>query len=671
MATIQGLQDNNLETVYLIWLDAVVNQLQENIDAQQQIRSIINHLKTFQNVQDCEKYINQTSKDDRILLIVSGQLGQEIVPRIHHNRQIFSIYVYCMNKAKNEEWAKHFQKVTIKGVITEFNDLLNQIQLDHSKRIENRVDEPFIINISKCNDIKDKSTKELNGEFLHSQLLMDCLLRMKPNSTDKNELIKLCKKFYENNPTELSLVKEFEKNYSSDRALWWYTRDSFIYRLLNKALRIQNIDLLFLFRFFICDVEKQLKSCQCSSSTRVYRGQLMSIDELNQLKMSLGEYISINSFFSTSLNRQQAIQFLNEYNYSHNLQKVLFEIDANPHLDRLKPFANITSKSFYSHEQEILFMFSSIFRLTNIKQEQNGLWIIQMVLSNHNDENMKKLFDNIKNEYSGINDQTSLLSFGNILYQMGKYDLAEKYFHRLLKDLPNNHDDISKCYYSLGVLALIKDNYDLSLNWHEKSLKNLKPSDSHLADNYHCIGCIYQKKECFKNALEFYNKALNIWYNTFGDNNYQIADCLSNMGCLYEKEQNYSKALESHKKALSIRKKYLPKDHPDFGASYNNIGNVHFCLQEYDLALENYEYALKIKTKSLPSKHSSLASTLENIGLVYEQKKTYKKALEYYEKAADIFRETFSSNHSHVIDIEQSIKRIKSIVGSQILTTYF
>ncbi|CAF4836413.1 unnamed protein product, partial [Rotaria sp. Silwood2] len=84
-----------------------------------------------------------------------------------------------------------------------------------------------------------------------------------------------------------------------------------------------------------------------------------------------------------------------------------------------------------------------------------------------------------------------------------------------------------------------------------------------------------------------------------------------------------------------------------------------------------YEYALKIKTKSLPSKHSSLASTLENIGLVYEQKKTYKKALEYYEKAADIFRETFSSNHSHVIDIEQSIKRIKSIVGSQILTTYF
>ncbi|CAF1302278.1 unnamed protein product [Rotaria sordida] len=648
MATIPILQENNLESVYMIWLDAAVNQLQHNIDAQQQIQSIINHLKIFQNIQDCEKYINQISKDDRILLIVSGQLGQEILPRIHHYRQIFSIYVYCMNKAKNEEWAKHFHK--IRSVITELNDLLNQIQLDHSKRIENKVDEPFIINISKFNNITDKSTKELNGEFLHSQLLMDCLLRMKSNITDKNEFISLCKKFYKNNSKELNLVKEFEKNYSSNQALWWYTRDSFIYRLLNKALRIQNIDLLFLFRFFICDIEKQLKLSQCSSSIHVYRGQLISIDELNQLKMSLGEYISINSFFSTSLNRQQAIKFLNEYIFSHNLQKVLFEIDVNPHIDHLKSFANITSKSFYTNEQEILFMFGSIFRLINIKQEKNGLWIIQMILSNHNDENIKQLFNNIKNEYSGINNETSLLSFGNILYQMGKYDLAEKYFHRLLNDLPNNHDDISKCYYSLGVLALIKNNYDLSLNWHNKSIKILKSNDPHLADSYNCIGCIYQKKEYFKNALEFYNKALNIWENTKEKNYYQIADCLNNM------------ALEYHQKALSIRKKYLPKDHPDFGASYNNIGNIYLCLQEYDLALENYEYSLKIKIKSLPSYHSSLASTLENIGLVYEQKQSFKKALEYYEKAAVIFRETFSSTHSHVIEIEQTIKRILSIL---------
>ncbi|CAF4183835.1 unnamed protein product, partial [Rotaria magnacalcarata] len=93
---------------------------------------------------------------------------------------------------------------------------------------------------------------------------------MKPNLTDKNELINLCQKFYENNPKELSLVREFEQNYSSNQAVWWYTRDSFVYRLLNKALRVQNIDLLFLFRFFIRDIEVQLKQYRCSSLVRVY-----------------------------------------------------------------------------------------------------------------------------------------------------------------------------------------------------------------------------------------------------------------------------------------------------------------------------------------------------------------------------------------------------------------
>lgn len=114
MATIPPLEDNNLETIYLIWLDASVNKSQENLAAQQRIRSIINHLKTFETIETCEQYLHQISKDDRICFIVSGRLGQEIIPRIHHYRQIFSIYVYCMDKTINEEWAKQFSKVRSK-----------------------------------------------------------------------------------------------------------------------------------------------------------------------------------------------------------------------------------------------------------------------------------------------------------------------------------------------------------------------------------------------------------------------------------------------------------------------------------------------------------------------------------------------------------------------------
>jgi len=54
-------------------------------------------------------------------------------------------------------------------------------------------------------------------------ILFILLIRMKPIESDKQQLIQLCKNEYENNPKELVFVGEFEKDYRSDKALWWYT----------------------------------------------------------------------------------------------------------------------------------------------------------------------------------------------------------------------------------------------------------------------------------------------------------------------------------------------------------------------------------------------------------------------------------------------------------------
>jgi hypothetical protein len=51
------------------------------------------------------------SKDDRIVLIISGRFGEILVPRIHSLRQVSSIYVYCKDKKRNEPWANQFKKV--------------------------------------------------------------------------------------------------------------------------------------------------------------------------------------------------------------------------------------------------------------------------------------------------------------------------------------------------------------------------------------------------------------------------------------------------------------------------------------------------------------------------------------------------------------------------------
>lgn len=101
----------NLETYFLLWLDETVNNSEENVQAQRQLRSSINQLTSFDNDNACEMYVHSVAKEDRIVLIVSGRLGREFVPRIHHLPQISLIYVYCMEKTCNEQWAKPFYKV--------------------------------------------------------------------------------------------------------------------------------------------------------------------------------------------------------------------------------------------------------------------------------------------------------------------------------------------------------------------------------------------------------------------------------------------------------------------------------------------------------------------------------------------------------------------------------
>ena len=105
--------NENLETYCLIWVDNSVNNSKENLDAQQQLRTSINHLLTFEDDQQCLQHINSLPKDDRVVLIVSGRLGRILVPQIVQFRQIISIYIYCLDKKANQQWSQHFSKVCL------------------------------------------------------------------------------------------------------------------------------------------------------------------------------------------------------------------------------------------------------------------------------------------------------------------------------------------------------------------------------------------------------------------------------------------------------------------------------------------------------------------------------------------------------------------------------
>ncbi len=102
--------NSNLESFACLWLDQNVNSTQDNRDTQKELRQVINHLRTFGNSDECEQYIGQITQE-KVVLIVSGSLGRQIVPRLHDFPQFSACYVFCQDKKANEQWANKFHKV--------------------------------------------------------------------------------------------------------------------------------------------------------------------------------------------------------------------------------------------------------------------------------------------------------------------------------------------------------------------------------------------------------------------------------------------------------------------------------------------------------------------------------------------------------------------------------
>ena len=137
-----------------------------------------------------------------------------------------------------------------------------------------------------------------------------------------------------------------------------------LYKTLNAALSTQNIHMIFLFRSFISDIHRQLQRYKAKHSLRIYRSQMISNAELETLKQCLGQFIYINSFFSTSTDYWKALSFLDISDVSNDLERVLFEIETDPRMvtisnqpittDRKqKKFLLINHQEFFSTRSDI------------------------------------------------------------------------------------------------------------------------------------------------------------------------------------------------------------------------------------------------------------------------------------------------------------------------------
>jgi hypothetical protein len=199
------------------------------------------------------------------------------------------------------------------------------------------------------------------GSFVFFQLFKEIIHHMPHTNQTKSDMIIQCKKDYIGNNAVLEKIEQFQLEYTANDAIKWYSDDTFIYRIINKILRTENIDAFFAYRFFINDLSKQIskkykefKKKHNLKQLTVYRGMKLSSEELETMYDNIGNLFSMNGFMSCSRTYDIALGFAKKYTIRYRCQPVLLEIDVNINQADKIIFADISEQSKFN-ENEILF----------------------------------------------------------------------------------------------------------------------------------------------------------------------------------------------------------------------------------------------------------------------------------------------------------------------------
>ncbi|CAF4004175.1 unnamed protein product [Rotaria sordida] len=221
-----------LQNFLFIWLDDNFDESQDNYKKSiQHLHDISTTVTSFTDVDKCIDFLTDIH-NEKVFMIVSGVLGQHIIPEIQECPQLISIYVLCHNQSTHTEWIKTIPKV--KGVYTQIEPICEALQIDQRNCDQNMISISF---------------NRIDPLFMYTQLLKEALLEIEDDDTKSiKELVDYCR--LQGDVSEKTLEK-IEKEYRNHTPIWWYTGPYFIYSMLNRGLRVMDVDIILKMGFFI------------------------------------------------------------------------------------------------------------------------------------------------------------------------------------------------------------------------------------------------------------------------------------------------------------------------------------------------------------------------------------------------------------------------------------
>ncbi|CAF3984543.1 unnamed protein product [Rotaria magnacalcarata] len=253
-----------VQNFLLVWLDVNIDEKKEDFQKSlTELQKIFVTIEPFTDVDQCVDYL--TSIDDqKIYLITSASFGQTIVPLIHDIAQLDTIFVFCSNKDEHNVWANEWSKVTQ--------------SCDHDAIPMSFIPKREMSEADIVLEIDDDDAKSINT------LVIYCRQHEIPDIQ----------------------INSLQSTYHQKSAVWWYSKSMFLHGMLNRALRMLDMEVMIKLGFFIRSLHLQLKQLHQEQSANfqqaftVYRGQELSQQDFQNLCNSKGGLLSFNNFLSTN-----------------------------------------------------------------------------------------------------------------------------------------------------------------------------------------------------------------------------------------------------------------------------------------------------------------------------------------------------------------------------------
>ena len=596
---VQGPQD-----CLLIWLDANIDR--EHGDYHKtmaQFEQLTNSIEVFNDSDRCIRSI-ENSPNKKIHLVTSGSLGKQVVPRLHEQPQVKSIFIFCGNKNSHEEWARKFAKV--KGVHTDIKGIRQGLEQIINPNMDS----------SKASD-NNHLTLDNNLLFMYTTILKEILLSNTFEKNDIQDFTHYLRANYADDQKRLRYIEKFQHNYDNQAAVHWYTTPDFLRSMVDRALETMDINSLIRMGFFLRDLHQAIEQHRDYSDTTltVYRPGRISRPKFERFKERKDDLILFSRFLLTNKNRQICLESLRSTQRQSDSINVLYIMNVNTSQSSV-PCASLEKFSTSSNNNEVLFSMHTVFHVDRIEQSkaQSDLFEVHLTLVNAPHDDLRIQIDDLREEVNQISRGWPQVAY--LMTKLDDFDQADEAYRFVFSRIPDEVEQVS-IHHRLGLNAVNKKNYEEALSHYGKAIKiwERKSPSIHLrsATLYKEKGSVYNKMNQPSEASTCYELALEIYLELLPPNHPDLISTYDSLGSVYNKLGYYSQALSNYEKALEIRERTLPPDHPDLAVSCDNIGSVCRNMKDFSQAVSFHQRAVKITQRMSPVNHSTLEKYEKNL----------------------------------------------------------